>query len=277
MKFKVRLQELEAKDSEAEVLNEWIDDAFRALVRLGSGGTMLKAAGRVIRAGIPLSLKAGDDIAQVINLLPQRMARDIADAAIGAANKAAEAGEAVIFQTKVGNTEDGRNIFMVFSVGPDGIQGVRTFEGVAGRRGELAALGREADKIIKGSDDAAAGGARAGDDVVDAGDDVVDAGEEAAEAGRRADDSAEAADEAKALADDIAAFYRAGRVRYVDEAEAGKIWNRRKEKVMDEWIEAGGKTRETKNVNIITAKKVQNWAGIQILKALLGLPPVPVK
>jgi hypothetical protein len=250
VKFKVRLQELEAKDSEAEVLNEWIDDAFRALVRLGSGGTMLKAAGRVIRAGIPLSLKAGDDIAQVINLLPQRMARDIADAAIGAANKAAEAGEAVIFQTKVGNTEDGRNIFMVFSVGPDGIQGVRTFEGVAGRRGELAALGREADKIIKGSDDAAAGGARAGDDVVDAGDDVVDAGEEAAEAGRRADDSAEAADEAKALADDIAAFYRAGRVRYVDEAEAGKIWNRRKEKVMDEWIEAGGKTRETKNVNI---------------------------
>lgn len=255
MKFKVRLQELEAKDSEVEVLNEWIDDAFRALIKLGSSGTMLRTAGKIIRGGIPLSKKSDDIVAAGINMLKdQSKIRDISDAAIGAANKAAETGEAVIFQVKVAEDAAAGGIFMVFSVLPDGIQSVRMVgsgtEGIIARSGVVSKLGREADEIIKGSDDAAAGGARAGDDVVDAGDDVVDAGEEAAEAGRRADDSAEAADEAKALADDIAAFYRAGRIRYVDEAEAGKIWNRRKEKVMDEWIEAGGKTRETKNVKI---------------------------
>ena len=190
MKFKVRLQELEKQDSKKEVLNEWIDDAFKALVKLGSGGTMLKAAGRVIRAGIPLSAKAGDAVSAAINLLPQKLAKEIAEAAIGAANKAAEAGEAVVFQVRVAMGGDGNPIFMAFSVGPDGIQSVRTFAGVAGRRGELAALGREADKVIKGTSDVAAGGARAGDDV-------VDAGEEAAEAGARSgDDAAEAGEEA---------------------------------------------------------------------------------
>ena len=111
MKFKVRLQELEKQDSKKEVLNEWIDDVFKALIKLGSGGTMIKAAGRVIRAGVPLSAKADDAVAAAINLLPQKLVKDIADAAIGAANKAGEAGEAVIFQTKVATGADGNPIF----------------------------------------------------------------------------------------------------------------------------------------------------------------------
>jgi hypothetical protein len=237
MKFKVRLQELEVKDSETEVLNEWIDDAFKTLIKLGSGSTMLKSAGRMIRGGIPLSKKADDVVAAAVNLLPQSLVKNISDAAIAAANKAAEAGEAVIFQTKVGNTEDGRNIFMVFSAGPDGIQSVKTYEGIAGRKGELAALGREADKIIKGSDDAIPAGARAGDEVVDAGEEAAETAARQAEKQRKTD---ALEDTLTTRQEQIDAFVSSGKVVKIDDsAKLQALFKKNAKGLWNDAVEAG--------------------------------------
>ena len=56
MKFKVRLTELEKQNSDKEVLKEWIADGLGALIKLGSGSSMLRNAGRFFKA-VPLSSK----------------------------------------------------------------------------------------------------------------------------------------------------------------------------------------------------------------------------